>query len=130
MPKMGDLYRVVNKEREEDLKKRYSEDSTYYSLYIEDESGDGEETMLMTDKEVEGLSIVALPEVFTSHMVMGRCYTVLIGKRVSQFIRIKKEDSSEVTVQMSERLILKCIKRAKAHDKSVPKKSWIQDMMD
>lgn len=130
MPKMGELYRVVNKEREENLKKRYAEDSTYFSLFIEDESGNGEETLLLTDKEVSKLSRVALPEIMYSHMVLGRCYTVMIGKRVSQLMRIKDEAGEEHTVQLSQRLILKCIKRAKAHEKSTPKKTWLQDMMD
>lgn len=130
MPKMGELYRVVNKERQEDLKKRYSEDSTYFSLFIEDETGDDEQTILLTDKEVDKLSRVRLPEVLVNDMVLGRCYTVVIGKRVSQFIRLKKEDGSEFVAQLSQRLVTKCLNRAKAHEQSVPKKTWLQDMMD
>jgi hypothetical protein len=130
MPKMGELYRVVNEERKENLKKRYAEDSTYFSLFIEDESGEGEVTLLLTDKEVAKLSRVALPEIMYSHMVLGRCYTIMTGKRVSQLVRIKGETGDEYTVQMSQRLILKCIARAKAHEKSTPKKTWLQDMMD
>lgn len=130
MPKMGELYRVVNKEREANLKNHYSEDSTYYSLFIEDESGKGEKTILLTDKEVDGLSIVALPEIFTSHMVLGRAYTMLVGKRVSQLIRLKREDGTEFTAQLSKRLILKCINRANKHPESLPKKGWLQDLMD
>ena len=130
MPKMGELYRVVNREREEELKKRYAEDSTYYSLFIEDESGDEEATILLTDKEVNKLSRVVLPELFTCRMVLGRCYTIMIGKRVTQLLRIKNELGDEYTVQITERILNKGLSRAKAHEKSLPKKGWLQDIMD
>lgn len=130
MPKMGELYRVVNKERTEDLKNRYPEDSTYFSLFIEDESGDEEETILLTDVEVNKLSRVVLPELFTGRMVLGRCYTIMIGKRLSRLIRIKNERGDEYTVQVSDKVLAKGERRAAAHPKSLPKKSWLQDMTD
>lgn len=130
MPKMGELYKVANKEREENNKQRCSEDTFYYSLFIEDMSGDVERTILLTDKEVAKLSPVYLPEQFEKQLVLGRVYTLRTGKKEFNIVRLKGLQGAEDVVSMPSRLIAKALDRAAKHPETTPKKTWLQDMLD
>ena len=130
MPKMGEIYRVVNKERQAEYKKRFSEDSTYFSIFIENEHGDEETTLLLTDKELSTLRVAHFPVAMTENLVLGRVYTVIVDNKVIYIIKLLKEDNTEYIVQVKQRLIVKARERANKHPETTPKKGWLQDIMD
>ena len=130
MASMGEFFKVANVERKEDPKGRRSEDEFYYSIYVEDMDGGNERTLFLTDKEVLKLSVVAIPVLFTARMVLGRLYPVMIGKRVSNFIRVRNEADEEITLQVSNRQLEVFRKRCETHPKSEIKKGWLKDILD
>lgn len=132
MPKMGEVCRVINKERQENYKKRFGEDSTYFSIYIEDDTGDKEDTILLTDKEFFSLRRIQVSPTLKKDMVNGRLYNLIIGKRTVTFVKLYNEGqaSEPYVVQIKSKLIEKAIKRGNNHPNTTPKKSWLQDALD
>ena len=130
MPRMGEIYRVINKERENNSKKRFREDVNYFSIFVEDETGKNESTILLTDKELSSLRVAQFPENIFKELVLGRFYTIIVNNRIIRIIKLKKEDNTEYIVQMSNKLIKKAHYRADKHPESAPKKGWLQDLID
>lgn len=111
----------------ENLKHRFGENLNYLAVKTEDESGDNEEWLLFTKKELERtvLDMGGL----TALMKPGRVYRYNVGKRRSFVVRLVFNGCPQ-TVLIGKSIVERARKRASRNPEDIPKQSKLADMLD
>ena len=121
--KLGNVIPVKNVDR------KNWEVNEFISIQIEDREGDNERCLLFTQLEYSLLKDVVLPCECTKALVTGRLYPAALYGRDVFFVRVIEKGTPRL-VQIGKTILAKVDKRAKAHPKSVTKKSLIRDLLD
>lgn len=122
--KLGQLIPVENVER------RRAEFDRYIALHIEDLDSSNERCILFTPLEYTDMESVVLPEDITKHMVQGRLYPCTLGTRNTNLVAVTHWDGRSRVLRISATQLAKSERRASKHPESLPKKSFITDLMD
>lgn len=121
--RLGAVIKVKNSEE------GATQNKVYYAIQVEDQNGNNECCMLLTEKEYNKLSCINPTEKLLKEFTPGRIYPITHGKRNSNWIRLI-DDNLEFLVQMSDKLIIHAISRGDKHPKSTTKKSFMEDLLD
>ena len=121
--KLGVVIKVKNSEE------GATQNKVYHAIQVEDQNGDNECCMLLTEKEYNKLSCINPPEKLLKEFTPGRIYPITQGKRHSNWIRLI-DDNLEFLAQMSDKLIIHAISRGDKHPDSITKKSFMEDLLD
>jgi hypothetical protein len=123
--KLGQLIPVENVEQ-----RSRAEFDRYIALHIEDLDSSNERCILFTPLEHTDMESVVLPEDITKHMVQGRLYPCTLGNRDTNLVSVTHWDGRSRVLRISATQLAKAERRASKHPESLPKKSFITDLMD
>ena len=123
--KLGQLIPVENVEQ-----RSRAEFDRYIALHIENLDGSNERCILFAPLEYTDMESVVLPEDITKHMVKGRLYPCTLGNRDTNLVSATHWDGRARVLRMSATQLAKAERRASKHPESLPKKSFITDLLD
>lgn len=117
--KNGQLLLVGNKEKVKNAK------TLYYAIWVENIDGKNETCLFFTQTEMATLQPIDID--FLEEMVPGRIYKC--GAKNSNVIKIVN-GSSEFAIRLTKTLFNKALYRARKNEEDIPKKTFINDLLD
>ena len=119
---LGQLIRVKN------LNKLPTANQIYIALHVQDEDGENQRCLLMT--EIECSDMQKVYSKFFDKMIYGRLYDFLINKKHTFVVRVKNYNGQDRFFRISKTQLFKFQKRAQKNLQDLPKKSYFTDLLD
>ena len=107
--------------------KKAVESDSYYALWVEDAWDDNERCLLFSQSDINKIKDVIYCD-FIHQMDLGKLYR--LGNAGSYFIKILDLEKAEKVVRLNSTVLNNGINRAEKQPEDVPKKGFIQDLLD
>lgn len=120
---LGQLIRVKN------LAKRPTENDVYVSLQVEDEDGENERCILLSEQEAADMEKINA-DILIKALVPGRFYKFTINRHRTNVIKVKNFMGSEVILRMSDSQLARAERRAQRNKEDLTKKGFFTNLFD
>ena len=117
----GKLVKMENKN------KKAVESEFYYALWVENKFDQNEMCLLFSESDLKKIKDVKHCD-FVSDMDLGKLYRM--GNAKSYFIKLVGLDKTEKVVRLNSTVMENGVTRAKKNPEDVPKKGFLQDLLD
>lgn len=103
--------------------------NVYYALKTENEKGNDEKWLLLTENEISSRTRLDMGEASKSWKV-GRIYPHNVGKKKGFAMKVELLDGTEQVLLFGESWFRTGLARANRNPEDVPKVSWLEDLKD